>query len=179
MVQNKSYSFILPMILGKRELAYIKGCYIRCSDYPQYDDKIFLVLENTGSEACKKDLEFLTYNTEYLFQYDVDDKTIVMVFTVPVVFALDYRYFIEGRYSKFSDMYKKTIVQFHRITKQDNIYYVLKKDPAYKKELEVKLDVKIPDDQDLMSKPDMDEETFVNVDTINIDSIMDKESKDF
>lgn len=69
--------------------------------------------------------------------------------------------FMKGKYSKFPDKYKQTILKFHNYSSKGTTAEILYKSKKRKKQLELDLNVPyISTDQELFSKPDINHETI-------------------
>jgi len=101
-------------------------------------------------KVSKKDAKWqqiasrLRAKPEFILEYfcGIDNKKdlVMMVFQVPEIYKNEYINFKEGKYSKFSNLYKKT---FNRFTNNDKaepvesaIWRVIHKSPELKRELE-------------------------------------------
>lgn len=125
-----------------------KNCYL-CKDY-LYKPHIYLVFDYTYSK------EFVLFNTNIRKNkgfIDVfhQDKKIIYILEYPIHFRSVYNYFICGKYSAFSPIYKSL---FHKHYKKNNvvveskIYKILHKDLSIKRESETKYNVTLSNNQE-------------------------------
>ena len=177
LAKNKSYIFITPMIIDEaKSLSYFVGTYIRDNKYPDMRGSIFLVFKRNNTKDYNNYINSIKLNAFYsnISYYDADNNNDVLIFTVPYSFVEEYQHFINSRYSKFSNVYKFKIIDFHNINNFNHpmaiLIKIFNKDPLYKKELENKLSryddgtilnsVKIPDELELYDAIDLKEETY-------------------
>ena len=84
----------------------------------------------------------------------------MFVFDVPRKHIRNYRKFINGKYSTFSQDYKFDILEFHDKELDDELGQILFKSEKRKKAMEYKLDIKLPKDSELLSIIDIEQETY-------------------
>lgn len=155
---NKSAFFILPMlnISFNNYKKVIKNVYLRDFKYqPELDNYYIFVLchDKLGpDDPFRKNAHYIkTYHTE---------KGIMYVFKTPKDLEEDYLKFILGKYSEFSGDYKKMIVKSLPTNYQKtNIFKVIMKSSEAKKLIEDRIGCSIGD-QEVMSIPDIDEESY-------------------
>lgn len=106
---------------------------------------IFLLFKVKGKDLRWMNIaQRLRARSEYILEYFVGTQDgrnlIMMVFQVPDKFAKDYLNFKEGKYSKFSDAYKKLFGRYTHNERaqpiESTIWRVIHKSPELKKELE-------------------------------------------
>lgn len=179
---NKTYSYVLPMLGNNTNDFYsLNGVYIRNDKYPEYTNHIFLVTEPVNNDY------YTTYSntTLKLIPGYVSDYTEPVNNNLVTIYELkhyedieNYNYFMEGKYSKMSDTYKKHIIKFHKLQPGSNIIGVLYKLEYRYKQLEKKLSyhddgtklspVIIPRDQEISDPPSIyDKEMLHNDIMIN------------
>ena len=169
---TKSTHFLLPM-LGYRKsfyTPYLINCYIVQGDKP----KLVAVFENSDYEplihALHKLAEHPSYND---CEYADDNKEIVLYFDVPTDFILDYRSFLEGKYSWFTAGYKDLLAHLsgrssgsdYKVTVFDAIYPTEKK----RKAIEVRLNATLEADAEVFDAPYLAEETYVPVSELDME----------
>lgn len=106
--KRKSKLFILPMLdysLDEYE-PYLIDCNIDLKD-----NTIVVIFDNLDDDP----LSMLIYKLQssYLYldsKFDDDDKEVVMFFEVPKEFKKDFIKFTQGKYSEFSEKYKKKLI---------------------------------------------------------------------
>lgn len=143
--QNKAYIYILPMLFNTRYDVLIEelvNVYIRDINISDLDNNIFLVYRNNENNINLLNLyNKLKNHKNFILDYDYGNKYKVFVFDVPENYKTDYNLFLKGKYSSFSDKYKKHISNFHFLRHQDSVMDVLYKRENRYIELEKRLDV--------------------------------------
>lgn len=111
--------FVLPMLYtsDRRDSFFItpqfKNCYIGDVNHPEFKDKIFLLYSYKMTMTFVKFERSLELIPEYIADYDYADEHWVMyVFDVPEEHKEDFGLFLEGRYSEFSEVLKRKILNF-------------------------------------------------------------------
>lgn len=157
---NKSFSFLLPMC-GKsfKDFQYCMGCFVGDVNNPKYKDKI-LLLWKTNYSLFSYHHDFLIEHNLYEDSYYINDEYVMFVFNLPNGYEHNYHLFIEGKYSKFDDEYKKHILRFYANQDTTNVEHVMYKNEKLYKAWEQKLNVKISRDQEIGSIPDLEVEMF-------------------
>ncbi len=168
-IKNKSFIYIFPLIIryfkDNNDNPNIKGLIgniINTYIYFKNKNKVSkIVLE------CKKnktDLDFILKDDKFDKLIETE-STIIFILKIDESFQDTYKLYIEGKYSKICDKDKATILQFAHVNFDMELFKtvsgVLNKKNEYKKFLEKKLQVTIPDDIELSSKINEDAETFV------------------
>jgi len=179
MPYNKTTLFMLPAIGFKEEKTSVRllryygliNCYLsHKQSMESYPDCLSLVF-NPTDEALAKFKDFYNiYRTypNYVDDYVVDHNLIVVVFKVLPKWLPSFNYFKQSKYSKMAKDYAEL---FRRVdmgagtTKATNEYFIMKRDPAYRKNLEESLEVVIDEDAELLDKLKMEEEIFDYGDT--------------
>lgn len=150
---NKSVYFILPMIGISSNYRNLINCYLGDSKYPKYNyNKILVELKFKDNYILKNE-----YLTEY---YETEKNTVIYVFDVPDKFEKDFFLFLTGKYSKFSDNYKKHILSFIQIRPVQNsyVYKILYKTTDLKLKVEESIGQELPDDAEICSIADWSKE---------------------
>ena len=162
---NKSKSYILPLLNDFVEIKNVNDI-----------DNTYLFLEGSDKEYIivkyKKTTETFEYlnsikGNDLLAEVRETDNNLYLFFNVPDEIRNDYYHFINGKFSKIYN--KNKIISFlsknytsrHFNTIQ-RIKQVLFKDRALKAEIEYNLDITLPDDSELSSKPIKEMETLQN-----------------
>jgi exonuclease I len=92
--------------------------------------------------------------------YDIDEKYRMYVFNVPDIHRHSYEMFKKSKFSKLNETYKEKILRFHKQNTTSKIAQVLYKIEEGFLELEDRLKVKIPREQELGSLLDYQIEIF-------------------
>jgi hypothetical protein len=159
---NKCSTYILPMlateIMKYKEnfcttnfRAVFLGDTTKKKDL--LDNKIILMYRFSGVKQ-HLDLENCLLNHP-LFEiyYECDKLHTLYVFRIPENFKKDYQLFKEWKPSKFSNEYKKLIIEFYRNSQIELLKKIIYKDYTLKKELEQKIAHKLPENNELSSVP--------------------------
>jgi hypothetical protein len=140
---------MMPSIFPNNSLMgteYFVNAFIDDGGFPHTMDRVIFVLFKTDIKNQKWQMlsQRLRGKTEYLLEYfcGIQDNRhlIMMVFKIPDKYTNDYINFLDGKYSKFSDAYKKLFPQFTYNDKampiESTIWRVIHKSDVLKKELE-------------------------------------------
>lgn len=146
--------FIMP-ILGINANYYSWNKYfINCKVDPE-KNIIHLIYRFMPTSAFDELDKKLSTHMYYIEQCDIDDSLMVFSFKAPDGFVDVWKNFKDGKYSLFSNDYKKTILKFHVLTRDGLFGQILYKDTKRKTKLENELGCSIPNDIDLFSKPNL------------------------
>lgn len=165
-IMNKSYAFFLPM-LGEfiYEFINLRGVFIWNEEFPEYDSHIFLLFRNSQNKEYQENLKRLKSFSNYVTSYSPDKFHTLLVFLPPIEFTPDYKLLKNSKYSRISDFYKRHVFKFHNITNgndKKSIQAILYRQESYRDVLMEKLDVYIPEDQELASILNPEKETYLN-----------------
>lgn len=169
--QSKSTVFIAPMLggikaeyLGNQNLI---NCYL--ADEGSYMDynKIILSYRFSGAVTFSEFESRISKHHYYDSEYEPDSHHINYVFNIPEHLVEDYRLFLDGKYSEFSNDYKQQILKFHNFREEGSTGGVLYKSKKRRETLINKLYSRIdksqfPEDAELLSKPVLLSETFLD-----------------
>lgn len=146
---TKTARWIMPMIGRPGETqtnykydSYFVNAYLGTND-TGYMREIYLVYRFSGSLEFRNLDTLLTNNELFDRQIELDSYHTMYIFTIPEHYLEDYFKFIEGKYSLFSDNYKKQILSFllnpsivsHEDVKKSLTYGVLYKTNRRKEQL--------------------------------------------
>lgn len=165
---NKSYSYLIPLLNTKCNIdsAYfilIKNVY--CSINKEVEKPIIVIVY----EKLDNDMynEYLTslYENELTENVIENDDEIIFIFNFPEEFREEYYLYINGKFSMFSQKAKDVIIDFignyHKSSSVWKIKKVLYKEQQLREYLEKKLDLKIDEDMELSSIPDLEKESII------------------
>lgn len=163
-LETRSRVFIYPMLrLPHYFSSFIHNVYIKHEDFKELVDPHIYVLMKFHPDYSNninfEDLErIIQDHPDYFTQYDINKGSYVcFVFTVPEIHIDDYLMFLEGKYSKFSEDYQKYLTD----NNPDSYFYkVFHKDKMLRRIVEEAIGEKLEDWQEVVSKPDIEEETF-------------------
>jgi len=156
---NKTSTFLIPL-LNKSKLqlkinsyfvnGYVSDCHnYLCLLYRYTGTNLYKTFEETmiKDKLCVKHIEYDNYHVMYLFK-------------IPDMFRKDVEYFLEGKYSKFSDTLKKLILKFYGSGKDSVVAQILYKSPDLKILMEQNLNIKLGEKTELASKPILEQEIY-------------------
>lgn len=163
---NLSSWFILPLLSSNTNhgrLWFGWNSYM-INSYIDKDLKKVILLYRyfPGEYYSNQEIKLQTQDT-YLDFIDPNTYTVAYVFCLKELHFKDVEMFVQGKYSSISDVGKRKIFNFHNIANpkvKQELQDVLTKSDSRKKALEEKLGMKIPDNIDLKSKPDLSKEIF-------------------
>jgi hypothetical protein len=151
-ISNKSTSYLLPM-LGNRltdfKSEYFPTCQFRSlfigdkSHNSFKDNKLLLLYRFSGKENIDN----------YIGKYDPDKLHTIYVYDIPDKWKDDFNKFINWKPSQFSKEYKDRLESFYSLTNNSPLYKTIHKKEDRFIELESKIGVKIPRDQEAASIP--------------------------
>lgn len=153
---NKSCFFILPL-LGYPSYWYygLINCYLNDKlNKPELKDKIFINLKNYDNKVL--------HIPEFNQFYQLEDKTYMYVFNLPLHFRDDYYRFCEGKYSHISQEAKSLICKLSGVKPimESRVYKILYKTADQKAQVEELIGEILPMDAEVHSVPDLDKETY-------------------
>lgn len=132
---NKSYYYILPMF-GKtwQELCYINNTYLFNNYFSISTEKI----PYSFTITCFCDDPLIESMPEFICkEYNESKAEYVYLLSIPEQYIEDYLYFLLGKYSNFSEKYRKDLYKLlGKHYKSNNIYKVIERDEGLKKKLE-------------------------------------------
>jgi len=161
---NKSSIFILPFI-GENHLFFDYG-YSLYNVYISEDYKfLYVKYKWTGSKEYLDLEENLTKHPLYIEFWDESKDFVIFKFKIDDKYHKSIDCIMNGKYSNIEDIFKLRILSFHGLNKSSKLGGVLFRDENYKKSIELELNVKIPDNLDLMSKSTKEEEIWSYQDT--------------
>lgn len=171
-MKTRSYTYVLPM-LGLSPAYYaghLENVFYGDTSKPELDEHIFLLFKFNGERKRPSHTSYLWIEEDlkkhpiYTAMYDPDPTHVMMVFDVPSICLRDYSLFKQGLYSKMSDVYKASILEFHyndSITRQaSTVRKVLYRDESLYKDWENRLGMSIQRDQEISSVPNEKEEMY-------------------
>lgn len=165
--QTMSNMFVLPLLSFKHISEVNLACFI--NTYLGFDKepdckKIYLLYRYNYHLGEFE--QTLTKTNGFSTQYDVNPDYVVYEFIIEEKYQKDVQMFIKGKYSKMSDEAKRKILSFFGFSKNGNMYGVLYKTPAKRKDLESFLSVHLPDTAELFSICELQKE-ILKTETLN------------
>jgi len=164
---NKSYSYLIPIV---NEFCNIDPAYFILVDqsYAMVNgssEEPFVVLsyQKADNQMFLEYLEELKASPITRNVIESEDR-ITFVFEIPEEYIHEYKSFINGKFSAFSQKAKDLIVDYvtsyHKAGTAKKVKMVLYREDELRKYLENKLAVKLDADLDLSSIPKVEEESF-------------------
>jgi len=169
---NKSTLYLLPLIAKSIDLDFhhlIENTFIGIEDdgieYP------IGILYNIGDLKDEPENMFFAYdlvlktNPLYAYTTDIDDSHRAYIFNFPEKYLPEYSKFRTGKYSKFGEKAKGEIISYTAMTYKyqpvvEDIAGVLFKKKERRAKLEKLLVMSIPEDVELASIVNMEDETL-------------------
>ena len=159
--RTKSSIFILPMLGGNRHLYFwnrlLLNCFIATEDNKEC---IALLYKWSSSPLFLKFEKALSKFRSFKKRYDPTPNCVMFIFDIPKPQKRNYKKFLRGQYSKLSSNYKIHLLEFHDKDMNDTLGQVLFKTEKRRQSLEAKLDVSLPEDSELLSIINVEDETY-------------------
>ena len=159
--RTKSSIFVLPMLSGNRNLflydAHLVNAFVKFQDIE--DHLILLYRWSSDPLFAKFDLALKKFPT-FVKAVDVDPCYTIYIFSIPEKHMENFKLFKDGKYSLLSDEYKLKILDFHHMSADSALAKILFKSYERKRELEKRLDAKLPADSELLSVMELETETL-------------------
>lgn len=163
---NKSKSYLIPLLnteINIKFLEHLDNTFININNWKECIALLYnhdIILEDKGAEYLK-----------YLKGHDLFisanrfENHFLFIFKFPEAYLEDYYYFKKGYYSFIRQPSKVKIVEFTSKNYKypdivQELVHILYKNKLKREQLEEKLGIKLPDDCELSSKIDEEEETF-------------------
>jgi hypothetical protein len=149
---NKSVYFILPMI-GKSYKQYpnLINCYL--GDNLNCPENNFQAIFINNKDFDKT---LLIPNFEKYYQ--LPDETYMFMYNIPKQYSDDYNHFCNGKYSQFSDKYKKVLTD--NKFSDSVMYKILYRTKDRIKYIEDKIGMKLHPDAEVASSPYLELEIY-------------------
>lgn len=177
--KNLSRAFILPMVgINYKQLpSNFINCYVRIENDVQYCILIFDKLIDYD-EIFYHFMNNVNNNNKHLLETNDYEEEVVFIFRIPELLKDDFNLFMQGKYSKFSEEYKKIICNFfgkksiqdhHTVTEYNTIYpedFKRKQIAKYLsyEPLDSIIDWKIINE--VLHRPDLDKEVYKTIDVL-------------
>jgi len=156
---TKTSQFILPLLGGTYEdFNFNNSLY---NTYISKDYKyIYLVFKFLDSEEYLDMENKLTTRSDFVELLDPSPDTVVIKLSLPHIYKEDIKRVMLGRYSKVSASLKSKICIFHGFDIKSKTYKMLYQGSTLRKEMEKEFNCDIPEDIDLMTKPEKKKEIW-------------------
>lgn len=123
-------------------------------------NEILILARYFPGQLFSKWEETIKNNPYYMEFIDINTYSVLYKFKIPKQYSHIINLFIEGRYSSFDKSIKDKILNFHKVGRNNDLYDILYKSEKRKKKYEKLLEMEIPDNIDLYSKPNMENEIY-------------------
>lgn len=165
---NCTTIFLLP-VTGHQRKDLLKHGFIEAylddkNHEPHYRNAVYLLFKPEDMESLQSfiDKEYRLRN-DILEDYDYSGGYVVVVYKIPQKYIDDYKLFLEGKYSKFSEQYKRLFPEMAETTNKAGDkemmytvpYLVFVKGKPIKEYWENKLGVKLDKDMEYWSVPNI------------------------
>jgi hypothetical protein len=149
--RTKSYTYLLPMLGPGKEL-FMMDKLVNVFVKTQNNDDCIALLYRFSGDPLFLQLEQAFKQFSYFREVeDTDPYHVLFVFDVPKKYRKIYNQFINGKYSKFSQIYKLHILDFFNLDKHSQVCHILFQTKKRKKLLEQVLGSSLPEDSELYS----------------------------
>ncbi|KKM23612.1 hypothetical protein LCGC14_1613410 [marine sediment metagenome] len=156
---TRTTTFLLPLLnKTKTQLRY--DTYFVNSFIDDDSKHISLQYRFTGTQLYKEFEQLLMNDPLFITHKDYDPYHVIYVFRIPEEFEVDVEAFKEGKYSLFSNTLRQRIAKFYGNTDEAGTLQIIRKDENLRKNIELHLGMKLPDDTELASKPDLKVEIY-------------------
>lgn len=175
-IKNKSIAYLLPLVANKNsKLADFKddehfpkcnfiNVFRYCEEFPELDTHLFVLYKYSPNPIFDDFLNKFKKSANFHSIVDNDKYIVMVIFEVPADSLKTLKHFDNGEYSKFRLEDKKKILDFYSVTSNDKFgpAGVLYKKEWRRLEIEKKIDMKLPEDAELSSIADIEQETYFN-----------------
>ena len=153
--------FVLPFMGMNRKLMMWDTLFVNAFiGTPDDDECIAILYRYSGEPIFTKFESALCSFRNFKIRIDPDPYHVLFVFDVPEEAKSSYTAFVDGRFSEIEDDWKLRILEFHGFDFDGHTGKILFKDPGLKARIEKQLDVTLPADAELHSKPSTHLEVF-------------------
>ena len=158
---NKTSTFLLPILnKTKNQLKY--NTYFVNAYISQDHKQLCLLYRFTGTQLYKEFENNILKEKLCIRHIDYDQYHVMYLFRIPDKFEKDVEFFLEGKYSRFSDTLKNLIFKFYGSSTESIVYQVIHKSPSLRQMIENDLNVRLDDNMELASKPILEHE-IINI----------------
>lgn len=159
--RTKASIFVLPMLSGDKNLFLYDSQLINAFiNYSTTEDHIILLYRWSVDPLFTKFDKALQKFPTFIRTFNADPQHVVYIFSIPTHHDLNFKYFKEGKYSKLEDEFKLKILDFHAMSVDSALSKILFKSEDRRKELEEKLNAEIPENSELLSIINIENETL-------------------
>lgn len=158
---NKSKTYLLPYMndfIPIKFMSKLINTYI----FFKEEYKFCLLYEFSGKKNFLSYETILMQNEYYIETLDIDHDKVLYVFDIPEELFPIVDLFLDGKYSYLPNKSKiKQFLVYHfKLRNNNKIFHILDRTELLRKDLEGKLNVKIPEELDLSDPPNKMTEEF-------------------
>lgn len=165
---NKSTNFIMPLLAPTSEATRehyrwndFCNCFVGSEQDADWGEYIYLLYRFNPSKEFFNLEQYFDKRVDFIEKFLVDDFHALYKFKVSDNIKEDYDFILKGDYSKISDISKEKILRFHFLPNDSPTYKILHKCDTRRKDIESKLEVKLPNDIELYDKFKVDNEIYL------------------
>ena len=149
---NKTSTYLLPLLnKTKHQLKY--DTYFVNAFLTEDLRELCLLYRFTGTKNYKEFEDSMLKEKLCVKHIDYDPYHVMYLFRIPDKFRDDIHFFLDGKYSMFSDTLKSSIFRFYGSSTETIIFQVIHKSKQLRELIERDLHVKLDEDMELASKP--------------------------
>jgi len=158
---NTTSIFALPFLGGNRKLFMWDRLFVNAFiGTPEDENCIALLYRYSGESLFLKFESALCSFRTFRRRFDPDPYHVMFVFDVPEKASESFKHYVAGKYSQIDDLWKLKILQFHDFDIDGHTGKILFQSDSLRRKMERDLDVTLPPDSELHSKPDETKEIF-------------------
>lgn len=163
-IRNKSSTFILPLIANNASKndymnfnSFLYNSYLQYEDADDYSlgEYLFVKYRFFNIDHYYELEKRLMALPTFVKTIQPDNNFTVYVFKIPQQFLADIKLILKGKYSRISAIAKSKIIVFHTVKITDKLSMILNNGKDLRNEMESYFGCEIPDDVDLLDKPDL------------------------
>lgn len=151
--------FVAPMLGSKRELFFWDSLFVNAFiGTTEDEDCIAMLYRWSGKPMFLKFESALCAFGNFRRKYDPDPHHVIFVFDVPSKYRDSYDAYVIGKYSLMQEDYKLRILSYHDFDIDGNTGQILLKSKRLRAKMENDLQVKLSNNAELHSKPNLERE---------------------
>lgn len=173
-IRNKTLPYLFPLVTSKnskisdfKDDTFFPKCnFVNVFRYSELhsdlDKHLFVIYKYSPNPQFEVFIERLKRSRNFYSVEDIDKYMIMIIYKFPSEYLKALTKFDNGQYSKLKNEEKLKILSFYSVTSQDKFgpAGVLFKKDWRREEIETRIGMKLPDDAELSSIPDLEQETF-------------------
>ena len=157
--RTKASYFITPMLGESKETFRWDQYFV--NTYLSKDEQFAFVKYRFFNVDDYKKFEYvLTRHNLFIKMIDKNHQHVLFQFRIPEVYLKEIPRFLQGQYSKLSESYKQKILQFFHYNRGGELGQILYRTDRRKRQLELKLGVRLSENLELYDKPDLKVEVY-------------------